>query len=267
MSKNYRFHTIYLIININNGKSYIGKHSTNNIEDNYFGGGIYLNRAVKKYGKENFRKEILEFCNENELNKKEIMWIQKLNTQKPNGYNLTIGGDGGDTYSLLSKEEKIRFREKCSKINKGRKFSEEHKQKMRKPKQEDHKQKLRKPKCEEHRRKMKEAWKKRRETPVSEETRLKISKAGKGEKRSQECKDKISLANSKRIWKEGSKEKIRISRLNKSHSNETKNKIGRKYKCKYCEAQMNAGNLTRYHNENCKFKTPTSQSASGLSQL
>ena len=250
----YHYHIIYLIENIITHKKYVGKHSTNNLDDNYFGGGVYLNRSIKKYGKENFRKKILELCNESNINEKEIYWIEKKNSIKPGGYNLTIGGDGGNTFDLLSENAKKQFRQKISKIHKGRKRSNETKARMKFPKSEEHREKLKGPKSEEHRGKLKESWIERRKIPVSEETRRKISEAGIGEKRSDECKHKIGQANSKRIWKEESKEKIRKSRIGSKHSEKTLEKISKKYKCKYCDVKMNAGNLNRYHNENCKFK-------------
>ena len=47
---------------------------------------MVIHKAIFKYGKDNFTFEVLEYCNENELNEKEIFWIQKLNAIEE-GYN------------------------------------------------------------------------------------------------------------------------------------------------------------------------------------
>jgi group I intron endonuclease len=87
-------HYIYIITNKLNGKIYIGKHSSKRLNDNYFGSGVALKRAILKYGRENFIKEILIECiDEEELNIKEIHFINKYNTFKK-GYNMTMGGEG-----------------------------------------------------------------------------------------------------------------------------------------------------------------------------
>ena len=60
---------IYSIRNNINGKIYIGK-SRLNVNENYFGSGLRIKRAIKKYGKENFTKNIICFAeNYDELNK------------------------------------------------------------------------------------------------------------------------------------------------------------------------------------------------------
>lgn len=85
---------IYRITNIVNNKIYIGKHSSKSLENNYYGSGIAIRKAIKKYGRENFKKEIVCICdNENELNKMEIFFIEKDGSFRK-GYNMTKGGEG-----------------------------------------------------------------------------------------------------------------------------------------------------------------------------
>ena len=86
---------IYKTTNLINGKIYIGKDCLNNI--NYLGSGLNLVKAFKKYGKENFKKEILQECySKEELNEAEKIWIKNLNSRNPNiGYNISLGGHGG----------------------------------------------------------------------------------------------------------------------------------------------------------------------------
>ena len=55
-----RFHYFYKITNLNNGKYYYGVHSTTDLYDGYSGSGILLKTAYKKYGIENFTKNIIK---------------------------------------------------------------------------------------------------------------------------------------------------------------------------------------------------------------
>jgi len=88
---------IYLITNKVNSKIYVGKTSKS-LQDrfkrhcyNHQNQNTYLYRAMRKYGIENFTIKILE---ETDFpNEQEIYWIKTLKPQ----YNMTIGGDGGDT--------------------------------------------------------------------------------------------------------------------------------------------------------------------------
>lgn len=92
---------IYIITNIVNSKTYIGKttktvdcrfkrHCHNSKTQN-----TYLYKSMRKHGIDKFTIEILEETTSDMLNDREKFWISKLNPQ----YNMTSGGDGGDTSS------------------------------------------------------------------------------------------------------------------------------------------------------------------------
>jgi len=93
---------IYLTVNLITGEMYIGKDVKN--RKNYFGSGIAFKSAIKKYSKEAFYKFIIDKANtKEELCKKEKYWIKYYNTFWGRGYNLTPGGDGGDTWKHIQK--------------------------------------------------------------------------------------------------------------------------------------------------------------------
>lgn len=75
---------------------YCGFHYTS-ADDGYFGSGIKIKRAIKKYGKEKFRRIILDYYSTNkEREQKEQLWIKRQNTIVPTiGYNISVGGVGG----------------------------------------------------------------------------------------------------------------------------------------------------------------------------
>jgi hypothetical protein len=90
---------VYKITNVNDGKFYIGKHQTDNIDDDYFGSGKLLKRAIAKYGKDNFRKEILfQFKTEEEMNTKEKELVTEEFCKRKDTYNICPGGQGGFGY-------------------------------------------------------------------------------------------------------------------------------------------------------------------------
>ena len=118
---------IYKTTNLLDNKFYIGKDKKNNPD--YYGSGLILNRAIKKYGKENFKKEILETCiNTEHLCEREIYWIKKLNSQdREIGYNIADGGFGDDTFTNNPNKELTR--KKLSETSTGRVWSNGSKEK------------------------------------------------------------------------------------------------------------------------------------------
>lgn len=115
------FYLIYQTTNLVNGKIYIGKHKTSNLDDGYLGSGSLLKKAISKYGVENFKKEILYILDTvEEMNLKEKELVTKEFVSNKNTYNLRLGGEGGFDY-IHANAISIQTRLKISKALKGRK--------------------------------------------------------------------------------------------------------------------------------------------------
>lgn len=90
-------HYLYKTINLINSKYYIGIHSTNDLSDGYIGTGKLLKQAIKKYGKENFKNEIIIFFSTKEkAYSTERQVVSQEFVEQKNNYNLRIGGIGGN---------------------------------------------------------------------------------------------------------------------------------------------------------------------------
>lgn len=89
------YYIVYKTINLVNGKYYIGAHSTDKLDDGYIGSGKILKKAIEKYGIENFKREIISFCD----SKKEMFLLEKEllhdNWKNEICYNVKPGGLGG----------------------------------------------------------------------------------------------------------------------------------------------------------------------------
>lgn len=89
------YYTVYKITNKINGKTYTGMHKTNDLNDGYMGSGKLIKSAIKKYGIENFTKEILHiFDNEQDMKNKE----KEVVIVSERTYNMNEGGHGGFGY-------------------------------------------------------------------------------------------------------------------------------------------------------------------------
>lgn len=113
---------IYLTTNLINNKKYIGQHY-GYLNDNYIGSGNTLKKAIEKYGKENFKKEILEICDSyEEMNEAEKKWIKEYNAvQSEEFYNIATGGFNSNPCAGLSVKAEQERRRKLSNAVKGEK--------------------------------------------------------------------------------------------------------------------------------------------------
>ena len=90
---------IYITTDLRNNMKYVGQHK-GVFDPTYFGSGILINRAIKKYGECNFRVECIDYAfTKGELDILEVSWIKEVKCIFPKGYNLAEIGYGGDTWS------------------------------------------------------------------------------------------------------------------------------------------------------------------------
>lgn len=96
---------IYITTNIVNGMRYLGQKKFDRIWKTYLGSGSIIRKAIKKYGKENFRRDIICLCySPEELNKVEYDLSVFLNVvEDPDWYNMVYGG--GSTTGWHHSEE------------------------------------------------------------------------------------------------------------------------------------------------------------------
>jgi len=186
-------YTVYKVTNKINGKVYIGKHQTKNPNDSYFGSGKFIKSAIRKYGKDNFVKEVLfVFETETEMNRKEKELVSEEFVSRNDNYNVGIGGEGGPHFSGKSHTPKTKeiystdeFRSKVS--NGIRKYYDNGGQ----------------------------PWNKGLTGSTKDETREKISNSRTGTKHSDETKEKIKKARQKQVFSEETRRKMSESAKNR----------------------------------------------------
>jgi len=171
------FHFVYKTTNLENGRYYIGKCTTKYLNKKYLGSGKILLEAIKKYGEENFKREILAFTDSPEANaEKEKELIGDLWETDLLCYNLKAGGLGGRPKGMpLTRIARY----KISMALKGKAKSPEHVANLKK-----------RVFSEETRRRISEAAKNR--APMTEEHKRKLGMIHKGKPLSEEHKRKVS---------------------------------------------------------------------------
>lgn len=248
------YHFVYKTTNLVNGKSYIGKHSTKNLSDGYLGSGLVIMRAVDKYGSKNFKREILEFCStlDEAYSREECIITDFDAVNSELFYNMTAGGKGNKGYVPIFTEE---WKRKISESLKGKILTKEHRDNVSKG-------------CKgrevwntgktgiytkEVRNNISDGLKKYfKENGVSEETRLKLSKAGKGRVSPMKGRINTEESNIKRSNKlKGRVFSVETIKLLSLSSKGVKKEI---VKCPYCEIQGGIGVMKRWHFSNCKNK-------------
>lgn len=161
---------LYKTVNLINGKIYIGIHQTNDLDDGYLGSGKLLKAAIRKYGRENFRRDILNIVDSiDELESLEIEVVTEEFCSRDDTYNIMPGGMwGSKDRNGLSFEGRTHTEESIEKMcGQGRIFSDESREKMKEnsfaktdpEKQREHAKKAgklggSKPKSPEHRAKI-----------------------------------------------------------------------------------------------------------------
>lgn len=213
------YYIIYETTNLINNKKYRGIHKTLELEDGYIGSGKIFTQAVKKYGKINFKREILEFCSSyEELMEKEKIYVNKEWINNRMNYNLIIGGQIQDDVC----------REKISETLKERFKNTEHNRKGMEP-------------WNKNKKGVQSAWNKGLKLgPQSQESKDKKSKTLK-----ERYKNEVHHSKGKEPWNKGKKG---------SQVPWNKGKIMEKIECPHCGKLCDKLNAKKWHFDNCKNK-------------
>ena len=221
-----KYRYVYLINNRVNGNTYVGQHTTENLEDGYFGSGKLLKRAIKKYGKEKFEKGYLAFTNNiDELNNSERFWVKFFKDHKRGCYNIANGGQNIFTPEI------------CNKISETRKRKLESGEIV--------------------------PWNKGKTGVYSKETLKKFSEVQKGKTQSKESNEKRSKTlKGRKISQETIDKRLKTIKDNpKIYSQEDKSRISNQMKefnknnkliCPWCNKVCTVINAKNWHFDNCK---------------
>lgn len=245
---------LYITTNLVNGKTYIGIHKTNNLDDGYLGSGSAIVEAVEKYGKENFKREVLEFCNSyDELLELEKLYVNSDWVRDKSNYNLKTGGQSSGILSDESKKkisDTLKEKYKNGELDRREgivpyNITDEIKEKISKTLKERYRE-------QEHNRKGIDPWNKGLKgvqvgwnkglklEPMTEEEKEKRSKTLK-----ERWKNQVHHSKGVDPWNKGLKGVQEA--WNKGIQME-------KIECPYCGKMSDKANAKRWHFDNCKKK-------------
>jgi hypothetical protein len=208
------YHFIYKISR-DDGAFYIGLHSTDNLDDGYFGSGRRLWLSIKKYGRNKHAKTILEFCESRkalELREAELVTAETL--ARPQCLNLALGG----RVATMTDET----RRKISEAKRGKLATEATRLQMSIARRGI-------PKTDDHRAAISKAHSGKNGIPHTQATKEKLSRAGLGRPCSEEAKKKLSM------------KLLGVPR--------------NRLTCPHCGKDGGNSNMKRYHFENCRQQT------------
>ena len=169
----------YMVTNNINGKVYVGSHSwkCEGVDPDYYGSGTAITRAVKKYGKENFQVEVLYYYETvEECRKDEERILTEYNVRDcPHSYNLKNSAMGGDKGKTFSEEHK----QKISQAHKGKTLSDATRKKLSQAMTGENNPMYNKNFSEEHRKKISQAqdYKKTPIVAIDKNSKVKIFKS------------------------------------------------------------------------------------------
>lgn len=227
-------HFIYKTVSIS-GKYYIGRHSTNNLDDKYFGSGKWV-RSIKN--RDNLVREILEFCTEETLKVREEYYLLE-NVGKENCMNFNLSSVGFSTGILNpahSIEEKLKRSIRASGDNNPSKRPD-----IKKKMSESQKGKP----------------SNKKGVKMSEQARKNISEARKGLKISEEGRKKLSESRIRDYANGTRKPHTKSGWVHSSESKKMQSLLAldrKKIKCLYCDMITTKALLARFHDEKCKKK-------------
>lgn len=234
-------HLLYKTTNLINNKYYYGIHSTEDVNDAYLGSGVLLCKAVKKYGKENFKREIVDTFD----TRKESLLAEYdiVDPDDENSYNLDVGGNGAD-------EVHIRSEQVCQRISDARmgmKFAEDHRKNISKAVKEVMKNQEVRDKISKS---LVEHYKK---NPQSEELIQKRVDGRAGYKHSEETKHKMREAQVGKVIPEDQKRKMSDAAKKRKVQAWTGKKLPTT-ECPHCGKIGAIQQMGRWHFDNCKTR-------------